>query len=60
MDHITTWEEDYKGNNTSPSLQSPIANSSTPSCVCQRVGMLNRQGSVTQPSRYSLERFAHD
>jgi hypothetical protein len=25
------WEEDYKGNNTSPSLQSPLANSSTPS-----------------------------
>jgi hypothetical protein len=32
MCHITTWEEDYKGNNTSPSLQSPLANSSTPSC----------------------------
>jgi hypothetical protein len=28
MAHITTWEEDYKGNNTSPSLQSPLANSS--------------------------------
>jgi hypothetical protein len=27
MCHITTWEEDYKGNNTSPSLQSPLANS---------------------------------
>jgi hypothetical protein len=33
MDHTTTWEEDYKGNNTSPSLQSPLANSSTPSCT---------------------------
>jgi hypothetical protein len=33
MCHITTWEEDYKGNNTSPSLQSPLANSSTPSCT---------------------------
>jgi hypothetical protein len=32
MGHITTWEEDYKGNNTSPSLQSPLANSSSPSC----------------------------
>jgi hypothetical protein len=31
MGHITTWEEDYKGNNTSPSLQSPLANSSSPS-----------------------------
>jgi hypothetical protein len=34
MGHITTWEEDYKGNNTSPSLQSPLANSSSPSCIC--------------------------
>jgi len=33
MCHITTWEEDYKGNNTSPSLQSPLANSSSPSCT---------------------------
>jgi hypothetical protein len=33
MGHITTWEEDYKGNNTSPSLQSPLASSSTPSCM---------------------------
>jgi hypothetical protein len=32
MTHITTWEEDYKGNNTSPSLQSSLANSSSPSC----------------------------
>jgi hypothetical protein len=32
MCHITTWEEDYKGNNTSLSLQSPLANSSSPSC----------------------------
>jgi hypothetical protein len=32
MGHITAWEEDYKGNNTSPSLQSPLANSSSPSC----------------------------
>jgi hypothetical protein len=34
MCHITTWEEDYKGNNTSPSFQSPLTNSSTPSCSC--------------------------
>jgi hypothetical protein len=33
MCHITTWEEDYKGNNTFPSLQSPLANSSSPSCI---------------------------
>jgi hypothetical protein len=33
MCHITTWEEDYKGNNTSPSPQSPLANSSSPSCT---------------------------
>jgi hypothetical protein len=33
MCHITTWEEDYKGNNTSPSLQSPLANFSSPSCT---------------------------
>jgi hypothetical protein len=33
MCHITTWEEDYKGNNTFPSLQSPLANSSSPSCT---------------------------
>jgi hypothetical protein len=33
MGHITTWEEDYKGNNTSPSLQSSLANSSSPSCT---------------------------
>jgi hypothetical protein len=33
MVHITAWEEDYKGNNTSPSLQSPLANSSSPSCT---------------------------
>jgi hypothetical protein len=31
MAHITTWEEDYKRNNTSPYLQSPLANSSSPS-----------------------------
>jgi hypothetical protein len=36
MCHITTWEEDYKGNNTSPSLQSPLANSSSPSCTYLR------------------------
>jgi hypothetical protein len=36
MCHITTWEEDYKGNNTSPSLQSPLANSSSPSCIYVR------------------------
>jgi hypothetical protein len=30
---ITAWEEDYKGNNTSPSLQSPLANSWSPSCT---------------------------
>jgi hypothetical protein len=34
MGHITAWEEDYKGNNTSPSLQSPLANSWSPSCTC--------------------------
>jgi hypothetical protein len=43
MCHITTWEEDYKGNNTSPSLHSPLANSSTPSCmsriICERIGL---------------------
>jgi hypothetical protein len=33
MCHITTWEEDYNGNNTSASLQSPLANSSSPSCT---------------------------
>jgi len=33
MGHITAWEEDYKGNNTSPSLQSPLANSWSPSCT---------------------------
>jgi hypothetical protein len=33
MAHITMWEEDYKGNNISPSLQSPLANSSSPSCT---------------------------
>jgi hypothetical protein len=32
MGHITAWEEDYKGSNTSPSLQSPLANSWSPSC----------------------------
>jgi hypothetical protein len=32
MGHITTWEEDYKGNNNCPSLQSPLANSSYPNC----------------------------
>jgi hypothetical protein len=32
MAHITTWEEDYMGDNTSPSLQAPLANSSSPSC----------------------------
>jgi hypothetical protein len=37
MGHLTAWEEDYKGNNTSPSLQSPLANSWSPSCtVLQR------------------------
>jgi hypothetical protein len=36
MAHITTWEEDYKGNNTSPSLQSPLANSLSPSCIHER------------------------
>jgi hypothetical protein len=35
MGHITTSEEDYKGNNTSPSLQSPLANSSSPSCTTE-------------------------
>jgi len=35
MGHITAWEEDYKGNNTSPSLQSPLANSWSPSCKCR-------------------------
>jgi hypothetical protein len=37
MAHITTWEEDYKGNNTSPSLQSPIVNSSSPGCNYERI-----------------------
>jgi hypothetical protein len=31
--HITAWEEDYKGKNTSPSLQSPLTNSWSPSCT---------------------------
>jgi hypothetical protein len=35
MGHITAWEEDYKRNNTSPSLQSPLANSWSPSCTRQ-------------------------
>jgi c-di-GMP-binding flagellar brake protein YcgR len=33
MGHITTLEEDYKGNNTSRSLQFPLANSSTPNSM---------------------------
>jgi hypothetical protein len=32
MGHITTWEEDYKGNNTSPSLQFLLANAWSASC----------------------------
>jgi hypothetical protein len=38
MCHITTWEEDYKGNNTSPSLQSPLVNSWSPSCTSHDTG----------------------
>jgi len=44
MGHITAWEEDYKGNNTSPSLQSPLANSWSPSCIFTRNA---ERGSVT-------------
>jgi hypothetical protein len=33
MGHITAWVEDYEGNNTSPSLQSPLANSWSRSCT---------------------------
>jgi hypothetical protein len=49
--HITRWEEDYKGNNTSPSLQSPLANSSSPSCTWSVV--------ITQPRCYLCTRGSH-
>jgi hypothetical protein len=43
MAHITTWEEDYKGNNNSPSLQSPLANSLSPSCMLRFRVTINKQ-----------------
>jgi len=46
MGHITAWEEDYKGNNTSPSLQSPLANSWSPSCMSSQ---LNVERTIVMP-----------
>jgi hypothetical protein len=50
MAHITTWEEDYKGNNTSPSLQSPLANSWSPSCMYSATIYCTREFRFSRPT----------
>jgi hypothetical protein len=52
MCHITTWEEDYNGNNISASLQSPLANSSSPSCRTAYGGDLSRLAEVSLENWY--------
>jgi hypothetical protein len=57
MGHITAWEEDYKGNNTSPFLQSPLANSSSPSCTwkdCERFPRESRAEKRGKKSCFSV------